>query len=130
MAFGKPEWARQGPIAKVEKARADRVLRDLVQVTVEENQKLEQQVRAIERHMLKHSTRSKAAEEAMVSLNEAVRVLAAAVSADTTAGKKVRAAARTILERAGIKPPGTLGSSREVKKRRRRGKRPPAPTSP
>lgn len=102
------------------KGHAGRTLRELCQVLADENQKLERQVRALEKNELKHTTRADAAEEKMVTLGEVLRVLAAGVGADTAVGKKVRAEARSILERAGIKPPGTLGSSRTTKRRRRK----------
>lgn len=101
----------------------NRILREMVEILRKENIELETKVRAMEKHHLLHGIRSEAAEARMLVMSEAVRVLARAVSADTAIGKKVRAEARAILEQAGLKPPGTLGSSRE-RKRRRRTKKP------
>jgi len=111
------------------RANPNRILREMVEILRKENIELETKVRSMERHMVKHSIRSHAAEDALLATAEAVRVLAKQVSSETTLGKKARAEARSILEKAGVKPPGTLGSSRE-RKRRRRTKAPKSPPSP
>lgn len=99
-------------------ARQDqnRVLREMVELLRHENQTLESQVRAAERRSLEADLYCRAAESALL----AVRVLAKGVSSKTTEGKRLRATARQLLEEAGLHPPGTLGSSRNTRKRRRK----------
>lgn len=101
------------------KPEHNRALRELLKVLRDENTSLEHQVRAAESFGGRASVRADASEMALTYAMLAVRILAKAVSSTTVEGRKARAAAREVLEQRGIRPPGTLGSSRTKKRRRR-----------
>jgi uncharacterized Rmd1/YagE family protein len=104
--------------ARMTTARKDpnRILREMVEILRKENQQLEHQVRVSERAAQRIEMFEAAIDNAML----AVRILAKAVSPKTAVGKKARADARQLLEERGLRPPGTLGSSRTKRRRRKR----------
>jgi uncharacterized Rmd1/YagE family protein len=94
----------------------NRILKEMVEILRKENQQLEHQVRVSERAAQRIELFEAAIDNAML----AVRILAKAVSSKTATGKKARAEARQLLEERGLRPPGTLGSSRVKRRRRKR----------
>ena len=81
--------------------------------------RLESKVRSTEQNLAakenEHSRlerRANSAEAEAEALFNAVRVLASAIPSTTAQGRKVRQEARVILEKKGITPPSSLGSSR------------------
>lgn len=95
-------------------------LRSRIAVLESQTRALENTVRAHENAALTADRRVHTAEADREMLYIAVRVLAKAVPNTTVGGRKAREAARKLLESKGMKPPSTLGSSRERKKRRKR----------
>jgi len=97
-----------------------RILTDeAVDIYTAEIKELQSKVRALKQQVLTHDKKEasllraarSATEDADVLL-EAVSVLADSISNTNREGRRVRAAARKLLETRGIKPPYSLGSSR------------------
>lgn len=104
-------------------AKPDRVVREMLQVLKEENSSLKAEVYSYERKIRRGDSITRFNQIYQSQLDEALiatRILAAAVNPNTQEGKAARAEARKVLEAAGIRPPGTLGSSRQRKARKKR----------
>ncbi len=109
---------------------ADKFTVDVMAVLRADNKRLESknrsllsQVAKLENQWVKLEQRALVAEDVREALYDAIRVLAEQVGSKTASGRKAREGARNLLERADITPPGTLGSSRVQKKKRKRRKR-------
>lgn len=95
-------------------------LREENQELESKNRSLQSQVRRLENEALGFSQRVQSAESVRGALYDAVRVLAGALTNRTAQGRRAREVARAFLESSGITPPGTLGSSRKRKRRKRK----------
>jgi len=81
-----------------------------------------------ENENFKLARRVNSAEQQSEVLLNAVRMLAEAVPNTTASGRTARAKARSLLELHKIRPPHTLGSTRTVKTKRKRGLTSKVPT--
>lgn len=86
------------------------------------NRSLLAQVAKLENNRLKHEQRTIVAEDVREALFGGARILAEQVSNKTAKGRRARDRARKLLERRGITPPGSLGSSRARKKSKKKRK--------
>lgn len=105
-------------LMKMVRPNPNRAFREMLEILKRENGQLEHQVRTAESAARGKELAENALEGAML----AVRILAKGVTSKTAAGKRLRAEARKALEECGLRPPGTLGNSREKKRRRPRKK--------
>lgn len=106
---------------------ADKFTGDVLIVLRKDNKRLESknrsllsQVAKLENQWLGLEQRACTAEDVREALYDAVRFLAEQVDSKTAKGRGARKRARNQLEGCGITPPGTLGSSRVCKKRRKK----------
>jgi ribosomal protein L19E len=98
------------------KTQTIEMLRRKLRASEEERISVKARLRECENALGKFSRTAKAAEDELEAWMDAVRVLAEQVSNTTGAGRRARVEARQILEAKKIRPPHSLGTSRNRKK--------------
>lgn len=123
---------KDGKVVTTPAKKRPKLAGEIIDIYKEDIASLTEKVKVLERKVLAHDKQKAVLERAARSatadadaLLEAVSVLAGGISSDRKEGRRVRAAARKLLESRRVTPPSTLGSSR--KRARRRGKKEETP---